>query len=107
MKNLVGNKIENKYNTIKIVGESVGDSSVGIGSAHFEIDTGIYELSKEDKEFIVKNMVRAIWELHDNGDLKFDFTDEMEEDDYDYRRRFSNEDAELKLCDKCRIILNL
>ena len=79
--------------TIKISGYSIGDGSVGIGSIDFEINTGLMELSKEDKEYIIKNIIRDIWELHDNGDLRFDFSDEMGESDWDFKRRFTYEDS--------------
>jgi len=69
-----------KSDTIKIVGYSVGDSSVGIGSAHFEIDTGLCQLSKDDKEYIIKGMIRDMWELHDNGPIHYYFSDEYVED---------------------------
>ena len=96
-----------EYNdTIKVSGISVGDRSVGISSANFEIDTGLCDLSEEDRKFIINNMVRAIWELHDNGDLKFNFSDEEDEMLYDYTRRFTGEDT-IELCPKCRIIQNL
>lgn len=75
--------------TIKIEGYSVGDSSVGIGTAEFSIDTGMEELSESDKEFIIKTIIRDVWELHDNGDLRFGFSDEAKEDDWDYRRRMT------------------
>jgi hypothetical protein len=95
------------HGTIKVIGQSVGDRSVGIAPADFEIDTGCSELNESDKEFIINNVIRAIWELHDNGDLKFNFSDEEDEMTYDYTRRFTDEDAKLKLCDKCKIIQNL
>jgi len=82
-----------KNDTIKIVGYSVGDMSVGISSCEFQIDTGLTSLSEEDKEYIIKGMIRDMWELHDNGDLKFNFTDEISDDDWDYVRRFTDDDS--------------
>jgi len=64
--------------TIKIVGYSVGDKEFGIGSVEFSIDTGMEDLSEEDKEFLIKGMVRDMWELHDNGPIRFNFSDEDE-----------------------------
>jgi hypothetical protein len=32
-----------------------------------------------------------MWELHDNGDLKFAFSDEIKEGDWDYNRQFTYE----------------
>jgi len=69
--------------TIKIMGYSVGDSSVGIPIREFLINTGLLELNKEDRKFIEATLIRNIWELHDNGDLRWGFSDEPE--DYDYR----------------------
>jgi len=75
--------------TIKIIGYSVGDNSVGIGTIEFSIDTGLTELSNDDKEHIIKGIIRDIWELHDNGDLKYSFSDETKEDDWDFTRRMT------------------
>ena len=47
---------------IIIMGYSIGDSSVGIGQGEFEIDTGVSELSPEDKEFLINGVVRDICE---------------------------------------------
>jgi hypothetical protein len=80
-----------EYNmeTIKINGYSVGDDSVGIGACDFFIDLGLYpeDVSGEDRKFIVENILRGIKELHDNGALKFNFSDEINKDDWDYTRR--------------------
>lgn len=62
--------------TIKVFGSSAGDWSVGIPSCDFEIDTGLLELSDEDKDFIRDNIIRAIWELHDNGTIDYYFSDD-------------------------------
>jgi len=87
--------------SIKIYGISVGDSSVGIFPIDFEIDTGLNELSKEDKEFLIKNIVRDIWELHDNGDLKFNFSDEEKEVDWnDYLHIMTDEKSKEILKEK-------
>ncbi len=75
--------------TIKIIGYSIGDSSVGIQAIHFEVDLGIIELSKDDKEFLINGMIRDLWELHDNGNLRYNFSDEMKEDDWDYTREMN------------------
>jgi len=88
--------------TIKINGYSVGDSSVGIGMAEFSIDTGMEELSESDKEFIIKTIIRDIWELHDNGDLSFGFSDEEKEDGGDYNRRMTWEMSEQILKQRLR-----
>jgi len=63
-------------NTIKITGYSSGDSLVGIGRAEFSIDTGLCELSEDDKIYIIHNIIRDLWELHDNGDLIYLFSDD-------------------------------
>ena len=76
-------------NSIKIYGYSVGDSSVGIGSAEFTIDTGLVELNDDDREFL-KGVIRDIWELHDNGDVWYWFSDDSEED----RHKFGYKDSE-------------
>jgi len=72
--------------TIKILGRSVGDSNVGIPSCGFEIDLGVTELTEDDRLFLIKGMIRDMWELHDNGDLKFNFSDEMKEYYCDFTR---------------------
>ena len=64
--------------TITISGHSVGDMSVGIPSAPFFVDTGVSELTKEDREFIEKTIIKGIWELHDNGDVLYEYSDEPE-----------------------------
>lgn len=79
--------------TIKIEGYSEGDKNVGIPYVEFEIDTGLEEIDKEKKEYIVKTLIRDIWELHDNGDLLFSFSDEEIDDDWGYNRRFTWEDS--------------
>lgn len=83
--------------TIKIEGHSVGDRSVGIWECHFSIDTGLYELSDDDKEYLIKGVIRDIWELHDNGDLKFNFSDDPDKEaqEFDYTRRFTYEDNKI------------
>lgn len=72
--------------TIKIIGYSGEDRSVGIISIPFEVDTGIPQLNSDEKEYIIKGIIRDIWELHDNGDLHYNFSDEIKEDDWDYTR---------------------
>jgi len=86
-------KQEKETETIKINGYSVGDSSVGIGEGEFSIDTGLTELDENDKEFIVKTLIWNIYELHDNGNLNFQFSDEEEDKDFGYTRRFTYEMA--------------
>jgi hypothetical protein len=86
--------------SIKIYGYSVGDSSVGIGTCHFEIDTGLIKLNKEDKDFLINGVVKEMWELHDNGNIKFDFSDEMNENDFDYKRDLSYELKRLKVLEE-------
>lgn len=76
--------------TVKIVGYSVGDSSVGIGSIGFEVDTGLHELDDNDKKFLIEYVVGSVWELHDNGTLYYDFTDEVE-DEWGFRRKYDEE----------------
>ena len=85
-----------KTETIKIEGYSVGDMSVGIGSMPFMIDTGCTELSDGDKESIISEVIRGIWELHDNGNLRYDFSDEIPATKYvwDFGRRFTHKDSE-------------
>jgi len=73
--------------TIKVIGYSVGDASVGIGEIPFEIDTGLTELNDSDREFIADTMIRAIYELHDNGTIRFYFSDENT-GDFDYSNVF-------------------
>ena len=79
---------------IIIMGYSVGDISVGIGQGEFEIDTGVSELSPEDKEFLINGVVRDIWELHDNGDVNFNFSDEMGEPYYEFSRVMNRKKSE-------------
>lgn len=83
--------------TIKIEGYSEGDRSVGIGSCNFSIDTGLTKLEDNDRVWIIKTIIRDIWELHDNGDLHFNFSDEIKKDDWDYTRRFGYEESMLIL----------
>ncbi len=77
--------------TIKITGYSEGDSSVGISKCDFSIDTGLTELSEEDKRFIIKGILRDIYELHDNGTLHFNFSDEEKDEYFEYPRRLTYE----------------
>ena len=90
--------------TIKIIGRSVGDRSVGIPPIEFEIDTGLLELTPNDREFIIKNIIRDMWELHDNGPLKYEFSDEWDklsdDDKWDYRRIMNYKESEAILCPK-------
>lgn len=69
---------------IYISGYSEGDSSVGIGSCEFSFDTGLTELSKDDKKFIIDTIIPTIWELHDNGTLHYGFSDEKKEYRFGY-----------------------
>lgn len=92
--------------TIKVNGYSVGDSSVGIGSIEFSIDTGLYELSEDDRQYIINGIIRDIWELHDNGDLKFEFSDEADSEAWDFMRRFTYKDSERILGNKKQGLLN-
>jgi len=82
-----------RIETLKIEGYSVGDRSVGIGTIEFSLDTGLYpeDVNEETREWLVKTIVRDIWELHDNGDLKFGFSDE--DNDFDFPRRMTWEDS--------------
>lgn len=91
--------------TIKVYGYSVGDSSVGIGSIEFSIDTGLCELSEEDKQYIIEGILRDVWELHDNGDLKFEFSDEADSEAWDYARRLTYRDSE-RILNKKQGLLN-
>jgi hypothetical protein len=92
-----GTKMMPKNETIKIEGYSVGDMSVGISSIPFMIDTGLTELSDGDRESIISEVIRGIWELHDNGNLHYDFSDEIpitEGITWDFCRRFTHKDSE-------------
>lgn len=86
-----------KTETLKIIGQSVGDSSVGIGSIDFEIDTGLYleDVDADTRVFLIESLVYAIWELHDNGNICFEFSDEH--NDFYFDRRFTYRDAE-RIC---------
>lgn len=96
-----------KEETIKVNGYSVGDRSVGIPMCPFEIDTGLTELSKEDREYIIKNILIEIYELHDNGTLYFDFSDELKQDNWDYTRCISYESAkQIRKEQKAELILS-
>ena len=66
----------------------------------FLIDTGLLKLSQDDKDYIIKTLIRDIWELHDNGNLHFDFSDEMIEENFDYMRLFTYKDSEKILKEK-------
>ena len=78
--------------TIKINGYSVGDRSVGISEAEFSIDTGLINLDEDDKVMMTKTLVRDIYELHDNGDIYFSFSDDKIDNDFGYSRRFTYND---------------
>lgn len=101
--------MKDKSSLLKIEGYSIGDRSVGIYERGFSLELGLYpeDVSEEDREFIINNIIRTIWELHDNGDLKYNFSDEIKERDWDYTRKFSIKDTQIKLCDRCKIIQNL
>ena len=79
--------------TLKIFGHSVGDDSVGIGSIDFEIDLGLYpeDVDSEVREWVERTIIRDIWELHDNGDLRWEFSDEWEKnkDQFEFRRKMT------------------
>lgn len=62
--------------TIKLYGMSVGDPDVGIFPIEFSFDTGLIELTDEDRYYLINTIIRDIWELHDNGKVKFNFSDE-------------------------------
>ncbi len=62
--------------TIKIHGYSEGDESVGIASIEFTLDTGMEELDKNERNFIKEYIIPNIEELHDNGKLKYHFSDD-------------------------------
>lgn len=62
--------------TIKVIGYSEGDDSVGISSIGFEFDTGLDKLTELERNFIRDTIIRAVWELHDNGDINYWFSDE-------------------------------
>ena len=83
-----------KTETLKIMGYSTGDSSVGIYPGNFNLDLGIEpeNVNDEDKKWIIKTIIKSIWELHDNGNLKFNFSDELKKSNWDYTRGFTNED---------------
>jgi hypothetical protein len=49
------------------------------------------ELDRQARIYLIRTMVRDMWELHDNGDLKFAFSDEIKEGDWDYNRQFTYE----------------
>jgi len=85
--------------TIKLSGYSEGDSSVGIGSCEFSFDTGLDELSDDDKKFIIETIIPTIWELHDNGTLHYSFSDEFKEEWAFETHKFGYLDAQ-KLMEK-------
>jgi hypothetical protein len=87
-------KKQKKTETIKIEGYSVGDMSVGIGSIPFQIDTGLFELEDYEKENIIKTLIRDVWEMHDNGTLRYEFSDEHKDDEFDFGRRFTFRDSQ-------------
>ena len=69
-----------KTGYLKVVGYSIGDPSVGMFSREFSVDLGLQsdDVDLEDREMIEENIIRCIWELHDNGVLKWNFSDEPE-----------------------------
>jgi len=75
--------------TLKIGGYSVGDSSVGIGLIEFSVNTGLEEVTENEKKFMIKTIIKSIWELHDNGNLIYQFSDEINE-----VKKFTYKDAE-------------
>jgi len=79
--------------TIKINGYSEGDSSVGVGQSEFLIDIGYTEIDDDLRLWIIKNMIRDMYEIQDNGTLHFNFSDEKQDVLYGYTRRFSWEDS--------------
>jgi len=93
-----------EYKTLHIFGESKGDSSVGIGSCEFDFDTGLSpeDVDESTREWLIKRIVRDIWELHDNGDLCYEFSDEWEKckDHFHYRRRMTWEESKKILREK-------
>lgn len=76
--------------SIKIRGYSVGDHSVGIASVGFEVDTGLLELDDNDRQFLIESVIASVWELHDNGTLYYDFSDEVQ-DEWGFRRKYNEE----------------
>lgn len=95
--------------SIKIEGHSVGDPDVGMFPCYFSIDTGMLELTKDDKEFLIKGVIRDLWELHDNGTLVYGFSDETDpEMPWGHTRRMRWEDSqkilEAKRGDSCTAI---
>jgi predicted RNA-binding Zn-ribbon protein involved in translation (DUF1610 family) len=91
--------------TIKIDGYSIGDMSVGIPECHFMIDTGVSHIFSEDRIFIINNIIKTIWELHDNGDIRFNFSDEISKEDWDYTRTFNGAVYQKFKCPKCGEIM--
>lgn len=77
--------------TLKITGYSEGDRSVGIGECYFEIDLGLFpkDVDNDSREFIIEGIIRDLWELHDNGDLFFSFSDEKPDPEWGYKRKFT------------------
>ena len=73
---------------IIVYGYSIGDDSVGIPSIQFEFNTGLYELDDNQREFIINHIIINIYELHDNGKVVFNFSDEIPKDGsfWDYTR---------------------
>lgn len=65
--------------TIKVHGYSVGDESVGIASIEFTLDTGMEELDENERNFIKENIIPNIEELHDNGKIRYKFSDDDRE----------------------------
>jgi hypothetical protein len=82
-----------KDETIKINGYSEGDSSVGIGQGEFSIDTGLTEIDEDLRNWIIRNLIRDMYEIQDNGNLHFNFSDEETDNDFGYTRRFTYEMA--------------
>lgn len=78
---------------IKLFGRSSGDSSVGIPSIDFEIDTGLWEMDEQTRKWFANTVIPAIWELHDNGDVDWVFSDEWDElaedDQWAFTRRYT------------------
>lgn len=69
-----------KMNSIQIIGYTEGDKDSGKQPIYFSIDTGMIKLNEEERKTLVETMVRDMWELHDNGDLYYRFSDEYPSD---------------------------
>ena len=98
--------MEKNEQYLRIYGYSIRDDTVGISSIEFEINTGLYpeDVDKDTREFIIKTIIRDLWEVHDNGDMKFEFSDEWEkispDERWDFRRIMNSKISERILKEK-------